>query len=80
MHPGDYTVSGTNLIMSNNAKASIIGSTVVVITHISENSIQPSTGFRIFQDMNGNVEYLRLAKDATTTVVEAVNTQTNELM
>ena len=73
LHPGDYTVSGTNLIMSNNAKASIIGSTVVVITHISENSIQPSTGFRIFQDMNGNVEYLRLAKDATTTVVEAVN-------
>ena len=26
LHPRDYTVSGTNLIMSNNAKASIIGS------------------------------------------------------
>jgi hypothetical protein len=45
----------------------------VVITHFTENVIQYPVGFRIFQDMNGNVEYLRLAKDNTTVVTETVN-------
>jgi hypothetical protein len=56
--------------MSIATQATITGTSVVVVTHISENQIQPSVGFRIFQDMNGNVEYLRMCKDATTSVTQ----------
>ena len=73
LHPGDYITNGNEIIMSNVTKATITGTSVVIITHISENQIQPSTGFRIFQDMNGNVEYLRMCKDATTEVNETIN-------
>ena len=58
--------------MSANVPFTINGTSVVLVTHISENTMQPGTGFRIFQDMNGNVEYLRLCKDATTTVTQSV--------
>ena len=47
-------------------------SSPVVVTHISENTIPFYTGFRIFYDMNGNTEYLRLSKDSTTTVAQDV--------
>ena len=73
LHPGDYDVDGTDLVMNTAQRDAIDGTSVVIITHISENKIQPSTGFRIFQDMNGDVEYLRLCKDATTVVVEPIN-------
>jgi len=59
--------------MSQKIQDTIGGSTVVVITHFTENVIQYPIGFRIFQDMNGNVEYLRLAKDNTTVVTEQVD-------
>jgi hypothetical protein len=70
LHPGDYITNGTSIQMSLATQATITGTSVVVITHISENQIQPSVGFRIFQDMNGNVEYLRMCKDATTSVTQ----------
>jgi len=73
LHPGDYITNGSEIIMSTAVQATISGTSVVVITHISENQIQPSTGFRIFQDMNGNIEYLRMCKDATTEVKEAID-------
>ena len=68
LHPGDYITVGSSIVMSNAIKATIGGASVVVITHISENQIQPSVGFRIFKDMNDNVEYLRMCKDATTEI------------
>ena len=58
--------------MSTAIQATITGVSVVIVTHISENAIQPSQGFRIFQDMNGNIEYLRLCKDATAKVSAVV--------
>jgi hypothetical protein len=70
LHPGDYITNGASIEMSLATQATITGTSVVVITHISENQIQPSVGFRIFQDMNGNVEYLRMCKDATTSVTQ----------
>ncbi|MBL96204.1 MAG: hypothetical protein CMF52_00145, partial [Legionellales bacterium] len=73
LHPGDYTVIGKDVVMSQKIQDTIGGSTVVVITHFTENVIQYPIGFRIFQDMNGNVEYLRLAKDNTTVVTEQVD-------
>ena len=39
-----------------------------MVTHFTENTIKPTIGFKIFQDMNGNVDYLRLSKAATTKV------------
>ena len=72
LHPGDYITNGSEIIMSTAIQATITGVSIVIVTHISENAIQPSQGFRIFQDMNGNVEYLRLCKDATTTVVQDI--------
>ena len=72
LHPGEFTVSGKNVIMSEAVQDTIGGSSVVIITHFTENIIQYPVGFRIFQDMNGNVEYLRLAKDNQTFVTETV--------
>ena len=72
LHPGDYVTNGSNIVLSELKRATLTGSSLVVVTHISENTIQPSTGFRIFYDMNGNTEYLRLSKDSTTTVAQDV--------
>ena len=72
LHPGDYITNGAEIVMSTQIQATISGTSVVVITHIIENQIQPSTGFRIFQDMNGTVEYLRMCKDATTEIATDV--------
>jgi len=70
LHPGDYITNGTKIEMSLATQATITGTSVVVITHISENQIQPSIGFRIFKDLNDNVEYLRMCKDATTSITQ----------
>lgn len=73
LHPGDYITNGTDVVMSTGVQATIGGTSIIIITHISENAVQPTTGFRIFQDMNGEVEYLRLSKDATTEVSVAID-------
>jgi hypothetical protein len=72
LHPGDYITNGAKIEMSLATQATITGTSVVVITHISENQIQPSIGFRIFKDLNDNVEYLRMCKDATTSITQDV--------
>ena len=72
LHPGDYTTNGSTIVLSDTKFATLTGSSIIIVTHISENTIQPSTGFRIFQDMNGNTEYLRLSKDATTVTTQKV--------
>ena len=72
LHPGDYVTNGSDIILSSTLASTLTASSVVIVTHISENTIQPSTGFRVFYDMNGNTEYLRLKKDATTTVARDV--------
>ena len=66
LHPGDYITNGASIVMSDTVQDSILGSSVIIVTHISENTIRPSVGFRIFKDMNDNIEYLRMCKDATT--------------
>ena len=73
LHPGQFTVTGSDVIMSDEVTASLSGTSVLVITHITENNIKPTVGFRIFQHMTGDVEYLRLCKDATTTIAEIVD-------
>ena len=72
LHPGEYITNGSNINLSDTIQTTLTGSSLLVVTHISENTIQPSTGFRIFYDMNGNTEYLRLSKDSTTEVTATV--------
>ena len=72
LHPGDYVTNGSNIVLSELKRSGLTASSIVIVTHISENTIQPSTGFRVFYDMNGNTEYLRLSKDSTTTVAQDV--------
>jgi hypothetical protein len=77
LHPGEYTVNSNELTVSDTIFATLTASSLLIVTHITENTMQPSTGFRIFQDMNGNIEYLRLCKDATTFATEtAIATST----
>ena len=77
IHPGEFSVENNEIVMSEVVSATLTASSVIVATHINENTMAPSTGFRIFQDMNGNIEYLRLCKDnTTTTVLPAVPTDT----
>ena len=77
LHPGEYKVNGNEFTVSDTIFATLTASSLLFVTHITENTMQPSTGFRIFQDMNGNTEYLRLCKDATTFTTEsAVPTST----
>ena len=77
LHPGDYTVNGNDVDLSEKFTSTADSNTVVIVTHFTENLIQPPIGFRIFQDMNGTVEYLRLAKDNTTVVIEEIITPTS---
>lgn len=70
LHPGEYSVNGNELTVSDTIFATLTASSLLIVTHITENTMQPSTGFRIFQDMNGTIEYLRLCKDATTFTTE----------
>ena len=67
----DYTILDDNqLIIGGNY--TITDDTVIVVTSFTENTVKPSIGYRIFQDMNGNVEYLRIAKSASTRLEEAL--------
>ena len=72
LHPGDYTVETNEIVINDNIFLTLDASSLLIATHITENTMAPSTGFRIFQDMNGNIEYLRLCKDATTFIKESV--------
>lgn len=72
LHPGDYTIESNEIVMSDTIFPTLDASSIIIVSHITENTMAPSTGFRIFQDMNGNIEYLRLCKDATTTTVQSV--------
>jgi hypothetical protein len=77
IHPGEFSVENNEIVMSEVISDTLTASSLIVATHITENTMGPSTGFRIFQDMNGNIEYLRLCKDnTTTTVLPALPTDT----
>ena len=67
LHPGQYTIDGNGrLDLSNYDGIELTDASIIVMTSISENTIQPTTGFRIFYDMLGNTEYYRLCADKTT--------------
>jgi len=73
-HPGDFRLDEANngIIFSDAIRTSLTASSEIIVSHFTENTIQPTIGFRIFQDMNGNVDYRRLSKEHTTTVTQDV--------
>ena len=44
-----------------------------MVTSFSEEVQKPSIGFRIFKDMNDNVEYYRIARSGTTKIAKEAN-------
>jgi len=64
----DYTVSGNTILIADTTV--LTGSSVVVVSGISENIAQPSSGFRIFKDMLNDYNYYRIAVDNSTTLAQ----------
>ena len=80
LHPGDYNITDpATPVIEIADTTSLTVNSVLVVTQFSENNVVPSTGFRIFQDMNGNIEYLRLCKDTTTEVTADVVMTDNKI-
>lgn len=51
----------------------------LIVTTFNEISQKPSIGFRIFQDMNGNISYTRLADKTATTLTQALSITDTEI-
>jgi hypothetical protein len=67
LHPGQYGVDGTGrLDLSNFDGVTLDADSIITITSISENIVQPTTGFRVFYNMLGETEYFRLCADTST--------------
>ena len=64
LHAGEYTIVGNNKVSLSGQ--SVTSNSIIVITSFSENVIQPTVGFRILNNMLGEWEYRRLAKDFRT--------------
>lgn len=64
LHPGEYTIDSNGLLDLSNQNIS--QSSIVVVSSFSENIIQPTIGFRMFQSMNDDWEYTRIADEYTT--------------
>ena len=74
LHPGQYTIDGNGrLDLSNYDAIELTDASIITMTSISENTVQPTTGFRIFYDMLGNTEYYRLCADRTTKLTKKLN-------
>ena len=79
LHPGDYTIEEGVIILSAAQRATVTNDTILVVTHFTENTIAPTIGYRMFVDMNGNYEYRRLCKDATTTITQNVTPTSDKI-
>lgn len=66
LHPGQYKITDGKLDLTDYNAITFNNDTIVGITSISENIIQPTTGFRVFYNMLGETEYFRLCANSTT--------------
>ena len=64
LHAGEYSIVAPNQI--DLSGQTLDANSVIVVTSFSENVIEPTVGFRIFNDMLGDWEYRRIAKDNKT--------------
>ncbi len=73
LNPGiDYRMI-SDTIIELGAGLGITPDSIIVVTSFSEEVQKPSIGFRIFKDMNDNVEYYRIARSGTTKIVKEVD-------
>lgn len=78
LHPGvDYSVSGENVVLSN--ALALNGSSIIVVTSFTENTVNPATGYQAFKDMLGNWTYSRIAEDSLTTLAAELNIEDTEI-
>lgn len=73
LHPGDFTLEDDILILSEAYKDITTGSTELILTQYTQNTIQDTLGFRIFYDMLGVNQYRRLAIENTTFITQDVS-------
>lgn len=68
LHPGQFIIENGNVI--DLSGQTIDSTSIIVISHFTENVVQPTIGFRIFKNMLGDYEYLRIAADNTTELTQ----------
>jgi hypothetical protein len=66
LHPGEFTIDTTGRI--DLSIQTVTASSEIIVTHFSENIIEPTLGYRMVNDMLGNYEYFRLCNDRQTTL------------
>jgi len=64
LHAGDFTIDINGRI--DLSSQIINANTEIIVTHFSENTIEPIIGYRMVNDMLGNYEYFRLCNDGQT--------------
>lgn len=71
LHPGEYDIDDQGrLDMSSQTVTSV---SEIIVTSFTENTIQPTVGFRIFKDMLGGYNYYRICDDESTLVTQDVS-------
>ena len=62
--------SNTFTVDNTDASQRISPTAEVIVTHFTENSLEPTVGYRMINDMLGNYEYFRLSVDGATTITQ----------
>ena len=62
--------SNTFTVDNTDASQRISPTAEVIVTHFTENSLEPTVGYRMINDMLGNYEYFRLSADGATTITQ----------
>ena len=70
LHPGQYKITDGKLDLTDYTDVVFGENTIIAVTSISENIIQPTTGFRVFYNMLGETEYFRLCANSTTELTQ----------
>lgn len=74
----DYIVAGGNVVFKDSI--TIIDTSVVVITEMNKNIHNYETTYSIFNDMNGNVSYYRIAEEESTVLAQALSLTDTEIV
>jgi len=64
LHAGEFTIDNNGRI--DLSSQIVNANSEIIVTHFSENKIEPTIGYRMVNDMLGNYEYFRLCNDGQT--------------
>jgi len=71
LHSGDYSIDDVGRV--DLEAQTLTFASEIIITHFSENIIQPMVGYRMINNMLGTYEYFRLAADNVTILTKELN-------